>query len=450
MRFKGLGLTGGLPVLTALLALTPSGAAHGMTYTSQTSFGAFVSDENFAEALDGQTKNDFYLLSARYFIKATDIGSRHLEFITDVRNKYDFFENVDKELLTLTGANTFQLRQLSVSQPEDVRGWGWTVGRFPLSEAGAINVDGGEAVYGWSRELKTSIFGGLNPRRADQLYFDFNGDSQVVGTYTVYKPKADIGRSYFWTSNAAVGQLVQSNLDRFYLFNSSTYRLSERTQLTSLIYLDFVPRLYFQTAYLSWQQGWNRDFTSNINLMSIDVIEYTRRQGFLETLPPSGYQEGNIQVQQRLNPEVQLLYNAALGLRQYDGLGRLELSAGPSTNKFLGPHYSAAALIGGGRNFSANNIFLRGTLGYYSKFWELTLDQDIGYQIEDSGDTLTPLTTEVSAAHFFSRQLYATLSLQRASNENVSILAGYFRIGYRFGSDAVPPLRDGAPPRGRL
>ena len=62
-----------------------------------------------------------------------------------------------------------------------------------------------------------------------------------------------------------------------------------------------------------------------------------------------------------------------------------------------------------------------------------------------------PIIGEVSYANYLTKALYGTVSLQYAENEDVRIISGFFKLGYRLGSDDVAPLRNGsAPVEGRL
>lgn len=420
------------------------------TYVSRITLGSFISNETFNKALDGQNENDFAIISSRFFIKATEVGAPRLELTADIRDKYDFFEKLNKELLTLTGQNTLQARQLSVKYPNETRTWYAVVGRFPVTEAGAVYLDGAELGCRWNPSFRTSLFAGLNPKQQDKSYLETNAHAQNYGTYTVYQPKSQGWENFLSVTNAAVAQMNSGHLDRAYWYNSSVYQWKNPNQISSLIYLDFTPRVYFQTALLTGVYAFTPMLLATANIFGIDVIEYFRRQSVLERLPASPYKEANLNLRQRVNKDISLLGNLAWGIRGADSLIRREVSGGAAFDRILNAHFSAQALTGYRRNFTADEFFLKFNGGYYAKEWEITLDQEFNYRKESGPTYYHPMVTELGVAHFFNRELYAALALQHAHDEKVDIWSTFLRVGARFGSEAVPPLRDSAPPRGKI
>jgi hypothetical protein len=138
------------------------------------------------------------------------------------------------------------------------------------------------------------------------------------------------------------------------------------------------------------------------------------------------------------------------GERGADGLNFGEFSFGPSSQALFDSKVSAQVLLGGRHNFNTNDGFLRLDLGYYSRVWEIGLAMQKALSVQSYGVIYHPFTGELSLARYFSRDIYGTLSLEEATNERVTIWSGFFKLGYRFGSDDIAPLRDGAPPRRRL
>jgi hypothetical protein len=103
-----------------------------------------------------------------------------------------------------------------------------------------------------------------------------------------------------------------------------------------------------------------------------------------------------------------------------------------------------------GRYFVSNDFLLVLGGGYYSNKWELTLDETLRWSSYDNGTFLRPRITELNLAHYLSKSIYATLSFENAMDAQKTINTAFFKIGYRFGSRETAPLRDGAPPRGKL
>ena len=86
---------------------------------------------------------------------------------------------------------------------------------------------------------------------------------------------------------------------------------------------------------------------------------------------------------------------------------------------------------------------------YFSKQWELDVDLDVASEKSTTRQD-TVYLLELGAARHFSREMFATLSYQYAKDNFVDIHSAFFRFTYRFGNREVAPIRDGAPPAGRL
>jgi hypothetical protein len=322
------------------------------------------------------------------------------------------------------------------------------VGRFPTPEAGSAITDGALVGYRLNSAFQLGTFGGLNPQRVDQTYTQWNSDSQNFGFYSNYQP--DQGNWYHSTSATAsvVAQRVQQNLDRLYFYGNYYRQWNSRNSFVALGYLDFVPSFRVQTAYLSQGLVINPRWYATGTLSAIDVIEYTRRRGVLEKLPASNYQETSISVDQKQSQNFAWKYNALYGMRTSDHLSRIEGSAGVNLSNLGTKHFNLISLAGYRRNFTSVDEFIRSTLGYTSKRWEGDVYLEYGLRKQTTGTYNHPLICEVSYANYLSKALYSTISIQYAKNEEVRIVSGFLKVGYRFGSDDVAPLRDGSPPAG--
>jgi hypothetical protein len=138
------------------------------------------------------------------------------------------------------------------------------------------------------------------------------------------------------------------------------------------------------------------------------------------------------------------------GERGADQLTFGEFTSGLSSNQFFDSKVSAGLALGARHNFNTNDTFVRTDIGYFSKAWELGLALQKALSVQSFGVVYHPFLGELSLAHYFSRDIYGTLSIEEAMNERVTIWSGFFKVGYRFGSQDVAPLRDGTPPRRRL
>lgn len=411
--------------------------------------GTYVSKETFTEASDGSTSNDFSTISSRLYLRASEITKQHLEFITDVRDKHDFFDKLDKQNLELKDKNTIQLRQASLRNMNEFGTLYNEFGRFPISEAGAVHVDGLEIGNRFSRTFRSSLFAGLNPKRTEQSTVTFNKDSYVGGAYSLFQLNPNSWKQSFYLSNAAVAQKTGSHLDRVYFFNNLVYSWDSPSQLVAMVYLDFVPRTYIQNGLLSYRQKLSDTFLSTITVSQVDVIEYSYRRGLLERLNPSPYQEASLNLKQNFSKLTSMHYNALYGQRNVDGLKKQEYSLGPAFDQFLNRKTIFQSLLGIRKNFNSNDQFIKARFGYYSNSWEFAIDEEYSYRKETQlNKTYNQIITELSLAHYLSKALYATLSFQDARNERVKIISGFFKLGYRFGTQDVAPLRDGAPATG--
>lgn len=429
-------------------ALVPQLAA-GTQYNGRFTFGGYAAQETLEQQAD-TTRNDFATFSSRFYLGVNEITASRFQFVGDFRDKHDFFDKLDAERLTLTSANQPQVRQLSFSYPNEKGDYFYTLGRMPVVEAGSVFTDGLLGGYRLSDVLDAGIFGGLAPKRDDQTYVGFNRDSQVAGAYLSYDQKGAVWSKFTSITQSVVARQNQNHLDRLYTFNNSIIQFGSADRLTSLFYLDFTPRVYFQTFYLAENHDFSRSLASNVSFSAIDVIEYTRIRGVLERLEPSPYREGGLKFLYKTSPEVSYDLGFNYGIRLADGLTRQEISPAVSFNRFFDRHLTARLAPSFRHNFNSNDLVGRMGLGYYSDRWEFTLDESYAKQSYIDGTVLSPLITDLSLAHYFSRELFATVAFQYATDERAKITSSFFKLGYRFGSREVPPLRDGAPARGSL
>ena len=189
---------------------------------------------------------------------------------------------------------------------------------------------------------------------------------------------------------------------------------------------------------------------TTLNASAVDAIEYSRRRGVREILNPSVYKEGSLRVRYRQSEKLFWELSSLYGKRDADSLSRAEYTLGVTLPTVINNHFDIYGLLGSRRNFTSNDLLARAGLGWFSRQWELTWDEEYMVENQDGGSIYHPLTTELSIARTFADSLFATISVQDVRDERVQILAAYFRLTYRFGNKEISPIRDGAPPRGRL
>ena len=418
--------------------------------TGRFALGVQSSTERYQNTDSGSDSNDFLSSSQRVFYKISDYGDDKWEFVMDFRNKYDAFDKLNKELLQLDPKDEFQARQFSARWLNPKGVFSASFGRFQCLESGAIYVDGLLGEYRISPEWTTGLLAGLNPKIVDQPQLKSDPKAQEAAIYLTYR-----GRTGGWDSSRYLthGMVVQKYNDlteRQFFFHNGIFQWEENSRIISLAYVDFVPRSYVQTASLIYQQSINEILSTEIGFLGIDTIEYQRRQNVLSILSPSPYKEGNLSVNYNLSRDQSTYFESIYGAREIDQLKKTEISLGYRLKNFITNNWDTEFKLGTRKNFTSQDQLIRWDLGYFSNSWEYSLDLEYVAQNNDDGTKSHPLTSELGVTSFFSKEIFATASLQRSADETVNILGVFLKIGYRFGNKELPPIRDGAPPRGRL
>jgi hypothetical protein len=436
-----------LTFLFLIFATAPRALA--VRYHGRLALGLYNSTEEFKEPGVSAAHNDVRSLSGRFYLGLADLWSPKLEFNADVRDKYEFFGKLAQDQRSLDDRNTFQLRELAVGDP---RAWGggyYQLGRFAVLEAGGVFNDGAE--LGWrSGGWKSGLFGGLNAKRHEQEYVQSNPESKQAGLHFTYESKADAWSRVFRVSHAFVQQMYESDVDRQYLYQNILYQWGTYNRVLTLAYVDFVPRTNLQNGLMSLQTRVTQRLENQLDISGVDVIEYQRRQGVRERLTPSPYQEVKDRVTFRATPKWAWIVQGRSGIRKVDELKRTEAALGVGLPAFFSPRWEVSLLLGSREEFTSTGAFANLKVGYFSDTRELVLDVDAATEEYQDGKKLNPVVVEVSATQQISRQFFGILSLQGATDEEVTIFGAFMRLGYRFGNREIPPLRDGAAPRGHL
>ncbi len=430
----------------ALSLLVCVQAALGTEVNGRLTVGGYVATEEIDLPTSLASRNDVETLSARAYLRINDFGKAGSELISDLRDKNDFFGNVDKQNLQLAPSNSFQVHQLSAQLPFSKL---FTkLGRFPVNEAGAAT-DGAEIGYKFGPSFQSALFGGYNPRVPGQKYYVFNANANVYGGYFVYQPTSAIfGRSFYF-SNAIVSEKVDGLTDRNYWFENLTYQWSMRSRILFLTYLDFVPNSYLQNGTFQWQQVLGEKWSASTNIISVDVVEYAHIQGVRSLLPSSPYHEQSEFLRYTINDQFWSELRYISGQRLIDGLNRTDLVWATDYSNFGGRHWDTSYQLGYSNDFQSKDVFLKFGLAYFSRKWEFSLDEEVRSAVYSDG-TYHPITTDINIARTFRNDFFAIFGAQDIIDERVKIMAGYFKLTYRFGSSSMAPIRDGAPPRGRL
>ncbi|MDZ4081964.1 MAG: hypothetical protein U1E10_03430, partial [Bdellovibrionales bacterium] len=410
--------------------------------------GGYLATEKFAEADQFVgSRNDVQTASVRSFLKVTELADRDDSLIVDLRDKHDFFDKVDKEQLLLSDSNQFQARQLSYGN--DGNGFGYRIGRFPLYDAGAVNVDGVSAQYKTDR-WNAFAFGGLNPLEYGKPYLVFRPNAQILGAGFSLVPD-DLGsRARYSSSTAVVQESFSGEVDRQFIYQRFDWHFRPGQLLYSNFYIDTVPKTQLQNGLFYIDSMWTPRVRTKFAATVIDTVQYVRRQDVRELLPTSTYNEARGEVKYLSEAGNDYSFEVLSGSRGFDGKNRT-LAEFSSRWAQIGErnNWDLVASLRAGKNFESQDIGARVGVGFFSRRWEFTADQS--YAVETYSDkSYHPLITTISAGRFFSRELLGTASFERIADERVEILAFFFRLTYRYGTKGLAPVRDGSPPRGSL
>lgn len=443
--------------ILGLALLRPLQPAFATGYFGRFISGGYFSDENYSNNSSGLLNNNYSSFSNRLFFRATDIDKSGVESTLDIRDKNDFFDKLDSENLTLTPVNKFQAYQLNLRIPNETSGFYGTLGRFSLAENGGEFTDGVQAGYHLTPSVEAYAFGGLNPKRPDQMYVGFNSSSTNLGFGSVYQPKSSSWLNNTYWANAIVAENVEGHMDRLYLYNNLVYSWLEPSQIVALMYLDFVPDVYIQTALFSYHQKMGNHWSGSANLTIIDVLQYQRSQMLLEQLPSSPYKELSFNARREMSPTTFFDINLIEGVRTIDSLHKGEVSAGPSWSRLWADHANFKDLFGIRKNFTSQDYFNQAVWTYFSKNWEIDLNLSYTLNTQNgSTGTLHQWQSEASFTRYFSKDFFGTFEIEQGMDERLTIWGGFLKISYNFGERNTSPIRSTAPvplpppPEGRV
>lgn len=426
--------------------------ASGAKVNGRIQSGLLAARETFSDSAAGSESNDLEIFSFRSFLEYSEIGQYRWVFTTDLRDKYDAFGTLNRERLKLEPNNDFQVQQMSFRQPIfKTSGWGYSVGRFAVSEAGGAFVDGVSILGRAAGKWEFGFFGGLNPKIVGQSSLTYNSNATNVGTYLRYQAEALGWNRSFYFDHALLEQKVDNVVDRRYLYHNLGYQWSQNSRVLSSLYLDMIPRTYLQQGNLSWRQEYLAWFYTKLGLLAVDAIEYAHIQNVREQLAAAPYKQGLFSIDFRFTPNLYWEVATLHGKRETDELSKSEVAMTLRQQRLFDSKWDAHWVLGHRNNFSSRDDFGRVVLGYYSNRWEVYLNVEAAVEklIADQRE-IHSLATELTWSQFWTRALYSSFSFQKASDEQVDVYTGFFKLGYRYGSADIPPLRDGSPMKGAL
>lgn len=422
---------------------------YALKYHGRATMGSFVAQETFEDDSAGSERNDFNIMSGRLYLHLSEMGSRDYAFIGDLRDKLDFFNKLDREKLELNARNKLQVRQLYLQYPNQQGQFFYNIGRFGVFETGSIYLDGVQIGIRPFDHFSFSLFAGANPKKEVDSHLEFDAQAQNKGLSLVYfNKRREIG-GYYYVASSFVLKTYQNEVDRKYIFHNSIIQFNHFHRLSSLLYFDFVPTTKIQNLWINYWGKVKKRYSFSLSLSRIDVIEYSRKRDIRETLEPSVYDQGQLKIKLRSSATVATQYKISYGIRQQDGLTKVDGQVGWLFNRFLKRKMNASLLLGKRKNFASDDLYAKMGIGHFSKKWEFSLDQEIISESKlDFNDFA--FISEINISYNFSRRIFTSFSLQYARDNFVKILSTFFKLSYRFGNKEVAPIRDGAPRQGRL
>jgi hypothetical protein len=427
-------------------------SAYSSEYYGRASVGSFLSSERYTTGDSGSDKNDFLNMSGRLYFRFYDITPEKIEVVTDIRDKYDQFNQLNKTQLQLDPKNYFQLRTMHVTNFQSQRSLQFIAGRFSSLETGGTFTDGGGIQYKINSDLRVGVISGLNPMSEDTQMVGYNSKATILGFYSAYEPKdtqASVESKNLFFNHAFVSQRYAGEEDRRYFYQNIYYQWSAKSRLLSSLYLDFLPKPRLQNWNINWDQDIGDKNVTHLQLLDVDSIEYRRRQGIRETLPSSSYEQVTAQIDLPLLRISTFSPAITYGKRMTDGYTKMEAKVKAIFNDLDNKNYDANAFVGIRKNFTSNDAFLGAGFGYYVKKIEFTSDFEFAKE-QHPTQVLTPIILTFNGSYIQSRDLFYSTSLELARDEIMSKFAVFFKLTYRFGTKEITPLRDGAPKRGTL
>jgi hypothetical protein len=202
--------------------------------------------------------------------------------------------------------------------------------------------------------------------------------------------------------------------------------------------------------WLSYFKKMNSRTSLVVGASDIHANEYRLIQDDREKLPVSSYKQLQAKVRFRMKRTATLQLKLLSGERDIDKLKRSEISAGVEFSRLIKRRYSGSLLAGVRKKFTNNDKFYRIGIGHYGRKLETNVEYESSTETKFDGSVVHPSVVELSFGFMLGRKIFGTAIVRQSKDENVNIMSGLFRVSTRFGNKEVAPIRDGAPPRGRM
>lgn len=412
------------------------------------SFGAFNSKEKLSLKVgDSPTEQEYSATSQRVAYQAQDFGlGRSTEFVTDLRNEYDFFDALNVEMRSFESRNRFQARTLYIKTDSLQKGFYYQVGRYNVRELGSSYNDGLHVGFRVNNEDRVGLFGGLNPRQLDRSHLQSSTKNTNFGIY--FDHVSDKSKLNPLEFTLGVSQEKYSNLyTREYLFETFTQRWTNKW-LYSLGYIDFGKRTQITNGQIQFTHHLFEAFQYKFAALAFDVINYRLNQDLREKLSPNPYREFQSQFDFFAKSKAKVsLYNR-LGERDIDHLKRQRHTLTWQPTALLNNTLEFWLRAEYRKEFTKEGFFTGVSVNVHNDDRDWTLSIDKGSERQTQGFRLNPLLIDGSYNFYFKQSLFGGLSVQWAKDEQAQILSFFLNLIYRFGDRPAAKPQPLTPTRG--
>ncbi len=456
-------------ILGALGPALASREAQAVEYYGRVMVGVYQSDETEASPVEGTDSNDQRALLGRGYLDVTGIGPFRNEFVLDFRDKYDEFGKRDDKRIALTESNEPELRQLAVKYPFEGDRIFWSLGRFPVEDAGVVANDGAEVGYKLTGNWRAGLFGGLIPDPTPGKSLTLTPEDREVGTYATYQSRTKEWWQHSYFANGLVVRQTQEepevlgdgtteeagpgsglvSVTNANLYSQSIYQPRQGTRISAVGHLNLAPSAYLRNFWGAYFRQLTPSFSGTASVMRLDLTEYRKVRDIRETIGPSGYTQGKLSVLQKMNKRLGITADALYGTRE-DGLMKYESAPGVRLTQLLNNKVSVYGRGGFRRNFTSKDTFVIAGGDFYAKKFELGVAQEYRIENREGGESLHAMITDASVSTLLADAILGSAMIEYSKDENVAIMSGLLTLGFRFGSRQMTPFIDSARPVERV
>lgn len=443
MKLRLLKLAIALPIASALV----SERALALSVLGNLRLGGYTRTVEFDQPIDGATSNDEKVMSAQLKMDVTDFDSKNDVFVIDMRDKLDSYGKLDKQNLSLTTYNRFQVREMSFKRPWEYNKFYFTLGRFSLIEANILDNDGAEFGYRLSKEDRLGLFGGMAPKDVITPYY-VNPDTSSVnnaqaGVYYSYEKKTGLARQIYTNNALAMAPTynITDKMSHTYFYHMAIWNVDQRHRVSSFLQHDFAPTSSLRRASIAHSYSTTK-IQTNASLLQTNTEDYLLQRDLLDPLPPSSEQIARFELRHRMLSFLSIDYLLSFGRRSEDSKTYSEYAIGAILPRLLVKSGSARAQYGIRNNYYSKDSFIRAGYDFWHQNFSASLIHTILSQTyEDDNFKNTRQITMVDAGFFVNERIRGALAFQNEKDDKLSAKAFFLMVGYRFGTGAAAPIR---------